>query len=66
MSSKCKPKVLNRKSLLVALATAELVGVASAPQAQSGSVFVPELALIDGAICRTPKVMGALPLLRVA
>ena len=50
------------KALMLALAAAGLAGSANAPLARSDGVFVPELALIDGAICRPPAANG-LPLL---
>jgi hypothetical protein len=53
------------KTLLVALAAAGLAGSASAPHAQFANVFVPELAMIDGALCRMPLASG-LPLVRLA
>jgi len=55
-----------RKSLLLALTAAGFAGSASAPSAQFASVFVPELALIDGALCRQPGLTGAPALLRLA
>ena len=54
-----------RKTLLLALAAAGVIGAASFPVAQSGSVFVPELATTDGAICRSPAG-AAFPLVRLA
>jgi tetratricopeptide (TPR) repeat protein len=54
-----------RKTLLLALAAAGLAGSAAAPVARSSSVFVPELAVIDGALCRAPMARS-LPLLRLA
>jgi tetratricopeptide (TPR) repeat protein len=56
----------SRKALLVALAAAGFAGSASAPSAQFASVFVPELALANGAFCRQPVASNGLPLLRLA
>ncbi len=53
------------KTLLLALAAVGFAGSASAPLAQYSNVFVPELALIDGALCRPPGA-GGLPLVRLA
>ena len=53
------------KTLVLALAAAGLGGAASAPQAQFANVFVPELALVDGALCRSPAA-GGFPLVRLA
>jgi tetratricopeptide (TPR) repeat protein len=55
-----------RKALLLALAAAGLAGTASAPSAQFASVFVPELALIEGGFCRQPTGTSGMPLLRLA
>src|SRR6188768_1112084 len=54
-----------RKKLLLALAAAGLCAAAAVPFAQSGDVFVPELAAMDGAFCRSPGAAG-FPLVRVA
>src|SRR5687768_877274 len=54
-----------RKAIVLALAAAGLAGTAGAPQAQFANVFVPELALVDGAACRSPATAG-LPLVRLA
>ncbi|HET7158413.1 MAG TPA: hypothetical protein VFI62_05425 [Burkholderiales bacterium] len=54
-----------RKTLLMALSVAGLAGSAAIPLAQSTTVFVPELALIDGALCRAPGAAG-FPLVRLA
>jgi tetratricopeptide (TPR) repeat protein len=54
-----------RKTLLLALAGAGLAGSASAPHAQFANVFVPELAMLDGAMCRQPGAAG-FPLVRLA
>ena len=53
------------RTLVLALAAGGLIGGASAPHAQYSNVFVPELALIDGALCRRPAA-GGLPLMRLA
>ena len=53
------------KAMMLALAAAGLAGSANAPFARSDNVFVPELAPIDGAMCRSPAANG-LPLLRLA
>jgi tetratricopeptide (TPR) repeat protein len=55
-----------RKALLLALAAAGLAGNAPAPSAQFANVFVPELAVIDGGVCRQPVGTNAMPLLRLA
>ena len=55
-----------RKALLLALAAAGLAGNASAPSAQFANVFVPELAVIDGGLCRQPPGTNSMPLLRLA
>lgn len=57
--------MFSRKTLVLALAAAGLAGTAAAPQAQFANVFVPELAAVDGALCRTPGA-GGLPLVRLA
>lgn len=44
-----------RKPLFLALAAAGLAAAAALPVAQSETVFVPELALVDGALCRIPQ-----------
>ena len=54
-----------RKKLLLALAAAGLSAGAAAPFADSGEVFVPELAAMDGAFCRAPGAAG-FPLVRLA
>lgn len=54
-----------RKTLLLALSAAGLAGSTAVPLAQSVNVFVPELAAIDGALCRAPRA-GGLALLRLA
>jgi tetratricopeptide (TPR) repeat protein len=53
------------KALLLALSAVGLAGSAAAPLAQSGNVFVPELAMIDGTLCRAPGAAG-FPLVRLA
>src|SRR5687768_16022389 len=55
----------SRKTLVLAVAAAVMAGTAAAPQAQFANVFVPELALTDGALCRSPAA-GGLPLLQLA
>jgi tetratricopeptide (TPR) repeat protein len=55
-----------RKALVLALAAAGLAGSASLPLAREGTVFVPELAFIDGVICRAPARVAPYTLLRVA
>ncbi|HZN27207.1 MAG TPA: hypothetical protein VFB75_23475, partial [Burkholderiales bacterium] len=55
-----------RKSLVLALAAACFAGSASAPSAQFASVFVPELAVIDGAMCRQPGIAATPGMLRLA
>jgi tetratricopeptide (TPR) repeat protein len=55
----------SRKTLLLALSVAGLTGPAAMPLAQSTTVFVPELALIDGALCRAAGAAG-FPLVRLA
>src|SRR5438552_3982169 len=54
-----------RKTLILCLATAGLAGWATAPQAQFANVFVPDLAVIDGALYRLPALAG-MPLTRLA
>ena len=53
-----------RKFLLVALVVAGAVISAGRAHAQFATVFVPELAVIDGALCRPSE--GGLPLVRLA
>lgn len=48
------------KPLFLALAAAGLVAGLTVPVAQSESVFVPELALLDGAVCQTPRALSPL------
>jgi hypothetical protein len=47
-----------RKALAIALAAAGLAGAAAIPLADSGEVFVPELAVMDGALCTPPNASG--------
>ncbi|HEX2827999.1 MAG TPA: tetratricopeptide repeat protein [Burkholderiales bacterium] len=54
-----------RKKLLLALAAAGLCAAAAVPFAESTHVFVPELATMDGAFCRSPGAAG-FPLVRLA
>jgi tetratricopeptide (TPR) repeat protein len=56
---------MSRKPIFAALAAAGLIAAAVLPDARSDSVFVPELAVIDGAICRLPQAGNRL-LLRLA
>jgi tetratricopeptide (TPR) repeat protein len=53
------------KPIFAALAAAGLVSAAALPDARSDNVFVPELAVIDGTICRLPQAGNRL-LLRLA
>jgi len=53
------------KTLLLALSAVGLAGSTAIPLAQSGTVFVPELAMIDGTLCRAPGAAG-FPLVRLA
>jgi tetratricopeptide (TPR) repeat protein len=57
--------MVKHKTLFVALGAAGLASSAPAPLAQSADVFIPELATIDGALCRAPGA-GGFPLLKVA
>ena len=50
-----------RKPLFLAMAAVGAVAAVALPVARSETVFVPELALIDGAVCRMPQ--GRSPLL---
>jgi tetratricopeptide (TPR) repeat protein len=54
------------KALVLALAAAGLAGSASFHGAQDSNVFVPEIAVIDGGVCRAPAAGSPYPLLRVA
>jgi tetratricopeptide (TPR) repeat protein len=53
------------KPLILALAAAGVVGGEGLREAQSNDVFVPELAVVDGALCTgpMPQARGMLPLL---
>jgi tetratricopeptide (TPR) repeat protein len=53
-------------TILLALASAGLIGAAPTPIAQSADVFIPELAATDGAYCRTQSSAAAFPLVRLA
>ncbi len=53
------------KLLLAVLGTAGLVALSTFTEAQSDNVFVPELAVIDGVVCRQPAAGNRL-LLRLA
>ncbi|HYC45233.1 MAG TPA: hypothetical protein VED01_07065 [Burkholderiales bacterium] len=54
-----------KKALVLAVAAGVFGGSASAPQAQFATVFVPELAAVDGSLCRAPGTAG-FPLVRLA
>jgi tetratricopeptide (TPR) repeat protein len=56
---------MSRRPIFAALAAAGVISGATLPEAQSDNVFVPELAVIDGAICRLPQAGNRL-LLRLA
>jgi len=56
---------MSRKPIFAALAAAGLIAGAALPDARSDNVFVPELAVIDGAVCRLPQAGNRL-LLRLA
>jgi hypothetical protein len=48
-----------RKPLLLALLAAGLLTGEGLTEAQSDDVFVPELAVLDGAVCGRPALLGA-------
>jgi tetratricopeptide (TPR) repeat protein len=52
---------MSRKPLIVAMAAAGLLAGEGLPEAQSNDVFVPELAVLDGALCGSPVPQGARP-----
>jgi predicted Zn-dependent protease len=55
-----------RKPLLMAVAAAGLLSGFELREASSGEVFVPELAVVDGALCRMPAGMPSPLLLQLA
>jgi tetratricopeptide (TPR) repeat protein len=52
---------MSRKPLIVAMAAAGLLAGEGLPEAQSNDVFVPELAVLDGALCGSPVAQGTRP-----
>jgi tetratricopeptide (TPR) repeat protein len=52
--------------VLAAAVGGAVSGSGPAPYPEARSVFVPELAAVDGTACRAPAATGAMPLLRVA
>ena len=55
--------MLKRKPLLLAMAAAGLVAGIGLPNANSEDVFVPELSVLDGALCGAAAPVGRSPLL---
>ena len=55
--------MLRSKPLVVAIATAGLLAADRLPQAESRDLFVPELAVVDGALCAGPRMQPGRQLL---
>ena len=55
-----------RKALLLALLAAGLLTGEGLSEAQSGGVFAPELAALEGAVCGRPAPLGPGPNLDLA
>ena len=55
--------MFKRKPLLLAMAAAGLLAGEGLPEAYSEDVFVPELAVLDGALCRGPAPQAGRQLL---